>query len=146
MGQTKFKYLNRSGYSIYWNNSWDSKNNYKKNFINFYFLDLFLNKIFKDTLFVKDYFFKKNKYNNFINKFFLKNVLFLKKNYFFKNRIKLLKVFNSKIWILNYQNWIVINVYVYISKKKFYVNNIKKKKIIFTRKKKNKYLNKFDFL
>ena len=146
MGQTKFKYLNRSGYSIYWNNSWDSKNNYKKNFINFYFLDLFLNKIFKDTLFVKDYFFKKNKYNNFINKFFLKNVLFLKKNYFFKNRIKLLKVFNSKIWILNYQNWIVINVYVYISKKKFYVNNIKKKKNNLNPKKKNKYLNKFDFL
>ncbi len=145
MGQTKFKYINRSGYSIYWNNSWESKNNFKKSFINFYFLDIFLNKFFNDNLFVKDYFFKKNKSFNFNKNYFSKNILFLKKKYIIKKKLKNLKIFNSKIWILNYQNWIIIKIYIYVTKYN-YISNIKKKKIIFSKKKYNNYLKKFDFL
>ena len=115
MGQTKFKILNRSGYSIYWNNSWESKKNYKKKFINFLFLELFLEKVFNDSLFVQDYFFVKNK-SNFKCNFLTKNIIFLKKLNIFKNNFKKLKVFNSKIWILKYQNWVIVNVYVYTIK------------------------------
>jgi hypothetical protein len=145
MGQTKFKYLNRVGCGIFWNNSWESINNYKKNFINFYFLDLFLNKFFNDNLFIKDYFYKKKNNQCINNKFFYKNILFLKKKYNFKKKIKNIKIFNSKIWILNYQNWVIIKVYVYVTKYG-YINNVKKKKIIFSAKKYNKYLKKFDYL
>lgn len=145
MGQTKFKYINRSGYSIYWNNSWESKNNYKKNFINFYFLDIFLNKFFNDNLFLKNYFFRKKKIINFNKNFFSKNIIFLKKKYKIKKRFKNLRIFNSKIWILNYQNWIVVKTYIYIAKYN-YINTVKKKKIIFFRKKYNKYLKKFNYL
>ena len=140
MGQTKFKYLNRVGYSIYWNNSWESKHNYRKNFINFLFLDLFLNKILDDSFFVQDYFFKKN--NNTNN-----NIIFLKKLFFFKKKSKNLKIFNSKIWILKLQNWIIVNIFVYTTKKNVNnINNEKKKKIIFKKNKYNNYLGKFNFL
>ncbi len=146
MGQTKFKYLNRVGYSIYWNNSWESLNNFRKSFVKYFFLDLFLNKIFDDSFFVQDYFYLKNKYsnkNNFINN----NIFFLKKLFVFKKKFKNLKIFNSKIWILSYQNFIIINVYVYITKKNVNnINNEKKKKIILKKIKYNNYLNKFNFL
>lgn len=146
MGQTKFKILNRSGYSVYWNNSWESKKNYKKNFINFLFLELFLEKIFNDNLFVQDYFYIKNKLCSKYN-YLSKNIVFLKKLNIFKNNFKKLKVFNSKIWILKYQNWIVINVYVYIVKNTdISINTVKKKKIIYSNNKYSYYSNKFNFL
>ncbi len=147
MGQTKFKILNRSGYSVYWNNSWESKNNYKKNFINYFFLDLFLEKIFNDNLFVQDYFFIKNKQSlNKVN-YLYKNVIFLKKLHIFKNNFKKLKVFNSKIWILNYQSWVIVNVYTYILKNtNVSINTVKKKKIINNGQKYSFFLSKFNFL
>jgi hypothetical protein len=145
MGQTKFKVLNKVGYSIYWNNSWESKNNYKKNFINFFFLDLFLEKIFNDSLFVQDYFFLKNKFLNNKSDYLHKNISFLKKLNIFKNNFKKLKIFNSKIWILSYQNWIIVNVYTYTLKSN-YINTVKKKKNIINTKKYLRYSNKFNFL
>ena len=146
MGQTKFKVLNRSGYSIYWNNSWESKKNYKKNFINFLFLELFLEKIFNDSLFVQDYFYIKNKTvlkNNFLSK----NIIYLKKLNIFKNNLKNLKVFNSKIWVFKYQNWVIINVYTYTVKNTDVgINTVKKKKIFYFNSKYSCYSNKFNFL
>jgi hypothetical protein len=145
MGQTKFKVLNKAGYSIYWNNSWESKNNYKKNFINFYFLDLFLEKIFNDSLFTQDYFFLKNKFTQNKTNYLYKNIIFFKKINVFKNNFKKLKIFNSKIWILNYQGWIIVNVYTFIIKN-VDINTIKKKKNINNNFKYSRYSNKFNFL
>ena len=146
MGQTKFKILNRSGYSVHWNNSWESKKNYKKNFINFLFLELFLEKVFNDSLFVQDYFFIKNR-NNVKYNFLSKNIMFLKKLNVFKNNLKKLKIFNSKIWIFKYQNWVIINVYVYIVKNvDVSINSVKKKKIFYFNDKYLNYSNKFNFL
>lgn len=151
MGQTKFKVLNRSGYSMYWNNSWESKNNYKKNFINYFFLDLFLEKIFDDSLFMQDYFFIKNKQTADKKSYTHKNIVYLQKINEFKSNFKKLKVFNSKIWILNYQQWVVVNVYVYIVKRTTratYANiiNARKKKIINNKEKYQLFVNKFNFL
>lgn len=146
MGQTKFKILNRSGYSVHWDNSWESKKNYKKNFINFLFLELFLEKVFNDSLFVQDYFFIKNK-NTIKHNFLSKNIIFFKKLNVFKNNLKKLKIFNSKIWIFKYQNWIIINVYVYIIKNvDVSINSVKKKKIFYFNDKYSNYSNKFNFL
>ena len=146
MGQTKFKILNRSGYSVHWNNSWESKKNYKKNFINFLFLELFLEKVFNDSLFVQDYFFIKNR-NNVKYNFLSKNIMFLKKLNVFKNNLKKLNIFNSKIWIFKYQNWVIINVYVYIVKNvDVSINSVKKKKIFYFNDKYLNYSNKFNFL
>lgn len=148
MGQTKFKILNRSGYSVYWNNSWESKNNYKKKFVNYFFLDLFLEKIFNDSLFVQDYFFVKNKKSLNKKNYFYKNIIFLKKLNNFKNNFKQLKVFNSKVWIFNYQDWVIVNVYTYTVKdnNNISINTVKKKKIINNSKKYSYFSNKFNFL
>ena len=145
MGQTKFKILNRSGYSVHWNNSWESSKNYKKNFTNFLFLELFLEKIFNDNLFVQDYFFLKS--NSSKINFISQNLLYLKKINIFKSNYKKLKVLNSKIWILKYQNWVIVNIYVYIIKSSnLDINTVKKKKIIYSCDKYSNYLNKFNFL
>ena len=145
MGQTKFKILNRSGYSVHWNNSWESSKNYKKNFTNFLFLELFLEKIFNDNLFVQDYFFLKS--NSSKINFISQNLLYLKKINIFKSNYKKLKVLNSKIWILKYQNWFIVNIYVYIIKSSnLDINTVKKKKIIYSCDKYSNYLNKFNFL
>ena len=147
MGQTKFKVLNRSGYSIHWNNSWESKNNYKKNFVNYFFLDSFLKKVFNDNLFSQDYFFIKSKQTPNKKDYFFKNITFLKELNNFKNNFKKLKVFNSKIWILRYQNWIVVNVYTHTIKNvNVGVNTVKKKKIINNNQNYSIYSNKFNFL
>jgi hypothetical protein len=57
---------------------------------------LFLEKVFNDSLFVQDYFFIKNR-NNIKHNFLTKNLIFLKKLNVFKNNLKKLKIFNSKI-------------------------------------------------
>jgi hypothetical protein len=57
---------------------------------------LFLEKVFNDSLFVQDYFFIKNR-NNVKYNFLSKNIMFLKKLNVFKNNLKKLKIFNSKI-------------------------------------------------
>ena len=121
MAQSKFNVLNRTGYTIHWNNSWESFNNYSQNFINFFVLDLFLNNLLDDDLFSKDYFILKNL--NEKNK----NIFFIKKLYKIKLKYKKRKKFNSKIWILKFQNWIIIKVYVYITKILINVK-VKKKK------------------
>ena len=147
MGQTKFKILNRSGYSVHWDNSWESKNNYKKKFINYFFLDLFLERIFNDSLFVQYYFFVKNKQNLNKKNYTYKNVIFLKKLNNFKNKLKQLKVFNSKLWVFNYQDWVIVNVYTYTVKdNNIIINTVKKKKIINNSKKYSYFSNKFNFL
>jgi len=126
MGQTSLPALNRSGYYSFWDKSWDNQFKYQSFLIKFLYLESFFLKFFK-------------------NRFFLKKLLILKKNkkkkiYFFKNfaakPIKNLKkglgkldaqVCTSKIWVLKYQNWLVLNMYIYFpsvrfKKKSFFFN------------------------
>jgi hypothetical protein len=73
--------------------------------------------------------------------------MFLKKLNVFKNNLKKLNIFNSKIWIFKYQNWVIINVYVYIVKNvDVSINSVKKKKIFYFNDKYLNYSNKFNFL
>ena len=135
MAQSKFNVLNRTGYSINWNNSWESINNYSKNFINFFMVDLFLNNLLNDNLFSKDYFLiKKITEKN-------KNIFFLKKIYKIKLKNKKRKKFNSKVWILKFQNWIIIKVFIYMTK---FLINIKKTKKYIKINHLN-YMSKFNF-
>ena len=125
MGQTSLPVLNRSGYYSFWDKSWDNQFKYQSFLIKFLYLESFFLKFFK-------------------SRFFLKKLLILKKNrqkkiYFFKNfaakPIKNLKkglsklnaqVCTSKIWILKYQNWLVLSMYIYFPSVRF-----KKKSFLF---------------
>ena len=133
MGQTSLKYLNRVGYNVFWGNMWESKNNYSHNFIKFFFLDSFFNKILENG--VLNYFNFSNKkrfkhidytqsYKHFSNITY--SVDFYSQNHF--------NSFNSKLWLLSYQNWIITFMYIYFPVK------LKKNNKFFNVKNSNKLL------
>jgi hypothetical protein len=115
MGQTSLKYLNRAGYSLHWDKSWESRNVYGHTSIKIFFIDFFLTSFFKNNFLQKSSLFNKKltetktthsyTFFNFIS-FFNEPLKFFSYSNFFQ----------SKIWIFNYQNWIIINVYIYFPK------------------------------
>ena len=146
MGQTSLKYLNRVGYNMYWGGMWDSNNNYSSKFLKFFFLDLFFNKLLKSlSLKEKNYLLNKNINFKKTNSFFFFNSIFFKKQNITNN---FNNFFCSKLWILKYQNWVVIVTYLYspskvdISLKKGIFNFKKFKKL----KKLNKNIINYNFL
>lgn len=103
--------------------------------------------MFNDNLFTQDYFFIKSKQTPNKEDYTFKNITFLKKLNSFKNNFKKLRVFNSKIWILNYQGWVIVNVYTHVIKNVVTnVNTVKKKKIINNYNNYAFFSNKFNFL
>lgn len=147
MGQSSLKYLNRVGYSLHWDKNWESRNVYGHSFIKFFFVDFFFTNFFKNNFFKKYKFFdnKKNLKNKFLSSYNLCDSVA-----FFKKPLKFFvysNFFQSKIWVLNYQNWVVINVYIYFPKrlkrrKFFNTKNLSQ----LTQKKFDKYKNKYNFL
>jgi hypothetical protein len=136
MVQKNIPYINKSGYSMFWNSMWDNKNNYSKflqkdffikSFINYFLSDFLQNQfIFKSNLNKIDFVNIKNNYNlNFLDK--NKNYI----NLYLNNNYNL-DIYNSKIWLFKYQNWIIIYFFIfskinsYIFKKniKFNKNNL----------------------
>lgn len=136
MVQKNMPYINKSGYSMFWNSMWDSKNNYSKflqkdffikSFINYFLSDFLQNQfIFKLNLQKFDLNIIKNTYNlNFLenNKSYI--------NLYLKNNFNT-NLYNSKVWLFKYQNWIIIyffifskiNSYVFKKNVKFNKNNL----------------------
>lgn len=133
MAQTSLPILNRSGIFSYWNSMWDSQFNYPYYLTRFNFLDLFFLKFFKGSLFTF----------NFIK---LKHDDMNKKIFFFKNFKKKTKISNfnkntknyllnsSKLWILKFNNWLILSIYLFdssfkLKKKKKKINIKLKKKV-----------------
>jgi len=130
MVQKNMPYVNKSGYSMFWNSMWDSKNNYSKFLQTDFFIKSFINFFISDFL-----------QNQFIYKFNINNIEFelLKKNYnlnFLENKKNYINTylnnnFNpdihiSKIWLFRYHNWIIIYFFIF-SKTNSYIlkKNIK---------------------
>lgn len=122
MAQISIPMSNKVGYSMFWNSMWDSKINFSrslkediflKNFIPLIFNDKISSKILK-TLSFEDLN-KKNVFEKYNLHIRTKN---FKKNLFFKYISDLNKTnyFNSKIWVLKYQKWIIIYFFMYIPK------------------------------
>ena len=140
MGRVSMPIMNKTGYSMYWNSMWDDKINYSRSL--------------KDSIFIKDfiyvlfeggysYFFfldLKNceNNNNFLN--LKKKYSFHTKKIFKKNDIgsiisyKLIKKkknkfrpYLSKIWILNYQTWVVVYFYIYSFNLSIFFKRLKSK-------------------
>jgi len=135
MVQKSMPYVNKTGYSMFWNSMWDSKNNYSKflqkdffikSFIDFFLSDFVQNQfLFKLSL-------NKNNTNLLIFKQ-LYNLNFLEKNKKYIN-LYLNNNFNSdilisKIWFFRYQNWIILYFFIF-SKSNSYIfkKNLKIKK------------------
>ena len=117
MVQKNMPYINKSGYSMFWNSMWDSKNNYSKflqkdffikSFCNFFFSDFLQNQfIFKFNLNKINLINIKNNYNlNFLEK----NKTYI--NLYLNNNFNS-DIYNSKIWLFKYQNWIIVYFFIF---------------------------------
>ena len=147
MGQTSLKYLNRAGYSIHWDKSWESGNVYGHTSVKFFFIDFFLTSFFKNNPLKRNSLFKKNlKKIRLINSytFFNFTSFFNKPLEFFSYS----NFFQSKIWVFSYQNWIIINVYTYFPKllKRQRVVNTKNSFLTSTQKNYSKIHRNYNFI
>lgn len=145
MAQKSIPLMNKAGYSMYWNNMWDDKVNYSKNLNK----NIFFNDIF-DIILKNNNSYNYNNYN--YNYFRLSKIFF----FFFnkslnKNNLKPNKItkhnYNSKIWLLKLNNWVIIYSFIINSffKKNYKILFKKNKKVFDTFVYKNK-LNKINFL
>jgi hypothetical protein len=116
MGQISIPAANKSGYSMFWNSMWDSKHNYniflKQDIFIKSSLILFLNDYSSDKLF----FFLKSDSKKFFNKYLISD-LKLKKNINFNSYYNFIRnldnnndLFFSKLWLLRYQSWVILNI------------------------------------
>lgn len=152
MVQKNMPYINKSGYSMFWNSMWDDNINYSKNLQKDFFLKSFINFFFSDFIynqFINNY--KKNNFN--VNNFLVnhnfnilnKNIKFIKSymNLFCESYFVL-----SKIWLFKYQNWVVLYFYVFSKNNTFFKKNskiIRYKKSYLYNYLNNYYLNIFKF-
>jgi len=99
MGLKSLSKMNRLGVYDFWENSWESKILYKNYFFQIYTLQTLFSEIF--------------------NLFFFKYLFFLRFSKLgFKSYLKLelkakLILYFSRLWVLKYQNWLVLVFYYY---------------------------------
>lgn len=126
MVQKNMPYINKSGYSMFWNSMWDNKNNYSKFLQKDFFIKSFINFFFSDFLqnqFIYKIDFNKHNLWNISSNY---NLNYLENNInsinlFFKNNFNI-DIYNSKIWLFKYHNWIIIYFFVF-SKINSYIFN-----------------------
>jgi hypothetical protein len=116
MGRISSPCLNKVGYSMFWNSMWDDKHNFSKLLNEDEFLRVCIPLFFEDNL-SNDLvlYLKKSKFLD-LN---LKKYSIFSKGYKNINLYKYFKsekfyLFFSKIWILRYQGWIIIYIFLYI--------------------------------
>ena len=118
MVQKSNPYINKTGYSMFWNSMWDSKNNYSKNLQKDFFLKSFINFFFSDFIqnqfIFKFNFLKLNNYSVFFKNY---NLNFLNKdkkhlNYYLNNNFNT-DIYISKIWLFKYQNWVILYFFIF---------------------------------
>ena len=158
--------INRWGLNLFWYRFWynDKKNSLIVNQDNFFnklmLIYIHYGLLLPNNIFLNNYWFNISKKNNrsliedFSIKYFriieYKNkVLNEYKSYKIRNKLK--NLYFSKIWILRYQNWLIINFYCFQPlSKKTNKNNIHKKSLDFylpekKQKKLTIYRTKFNF-
>lgn len=147
MVQKNIPYLNKSGYSMFWNSMWDNKNNYSKYLQKDFFIKSFINSFFSDYLFNQFFYkFKKTDFNiSSINNNYNFNILNKNNSYIYNyidsNSYSYINV--SKIWLFKYQNWVVIYFYIFSKENSFFLNknNFSENNICFYNYLNNYYVN-----
>jgi len=135
--------INRWGLNLFWYNFWFNDKTVplitqQNIFINkFIYIYVKFGLLHNKNIFINKYWYKNNKFNyneisdNFSLKYFrlieYKSKIFNQnKKYKIRNQLK--NIYFSKLWILRYQNWLILNLYSYkpINKKKKQLINYKK--------------------
>jgi hypothetical protein len=130
MGQISIPASNKSGYSMFWNSMWDSKHNYNVFLKQDIFIKSSLVLFFSDYSSDKLFFFLKSDSRNKFRRYKINNIKNKKKlnfssYYNFVRNSNNSDIFFSKLWLLRYQSWVILNISVF----SFFKNEILKKKL-----------------
>lgn len=119
MGQISIPASNKSGYSMFWNSMWDSKHNYNVFLKQDIFIKSSLVLFFSDYSSDKLFFFLKSDSRNKFKKYRINNVK-NKKKFSFNLYYKFIRnignnndIFFSKLWLLRYQSWVILNISIF---------------------------------
>lgn len=127
MGNMGNPLINRWGVNLFWYNFWFVDKNYhlliKQDTILSKLIYIFLNYgiLLPKNIFTNKYwFYRKFDFKNYFNyhntKYFrivnFKNATTNVSSFYF-NRMKLKNIYQGKLWILRYQNWLIINYYCF---------------------------------
>jgi hypothetical protein len=114
MGQINLPILNRVGYYNHWDSIWDNQYNYRKEFSKDIFLKNILILILDDRVLYSSFFnsnkfnisnFNKNlKFSTFLDNYKVNFTILAKKN---------LPFFHSRIWYIQYQEWLLVSLFIY---------------------------------
>jgi len=117
MSRTSIPSMNKSGYSMFWNSMWDDKIHYNRFLKEDIFIKSFLGYFISDkpSIFLYSYkFCDEDDMLFLIEKYKLPIKVDAKGNlYKFLKSQNSLKFFLSKIWIIRYQQWVIIYFYTY---------------------------------
>lgn len=114
MAQTNLPMLSRTGSHMFWDSSWDNSFVFNRELINSLFLKKFFELVFVDnilncSIFKAKLFLKNKKTPGFLE---LKKFSYTSdKNY--KSKKLISKVLTSKLWLLKYQGWLVLTIFIY---------------------------------
>ena len=135
--------INRWGLNLFWYNFWFNDKStslitQQSLFINkFIYIYVKFGLLHKKNIFINKYWYKNNNFNykNIIEEFSLKYFRIIEykskifnqnKKYKIRNHLK--NTYFSRLWVLRFQNWLILNLYTYkpINKKKKKIINFKK--------------------
>lgn len=116
MGRISSPSLNKAGYSMFWNSMWDDKHNFSNLINEDEFLRISIPLIFEDNYANDLISYLKDKKLSFE---VLQDYEIFSKNLNCNKLVKLVKsekfdLFVSKSWILRYQGWIILYIFVYL--------------------------------
>ena len=130
MGQVTLPTLNRKGFSSVWENQWDSKLNYTLHLNQDMFLKKFFKLFFRNWISHNEMFFnKKIKFKKFIRFSKLNKSVTSKKEvqkYLSNYKNKKFTYNVSKLFLIRYENWLLLYMYIYVPK--VWTDRLNKKK------------------
>jgi len=153
LGQINFPALNKVGYFLLWDSVWEDFFNYKQLLTADIFLKNLIYLLFSDYIMFSNYFLS-NKYFYFLIN---SNSVFFNKYKNFNDLIKFFKkqslrtspVYFGKVWFIQFQNWILISLYIYKPLIKKIIANKETQLVnshyFFKIKNKSNFFNKFKF-
>lgn len=130
MGQISIPAANKSGYSMFWNSMWDSKHNYNIFLKQDIFIKSSLILFFSDYSSDKLFFFLKSDSRNKFKKYninIIRNKRKINFNLYYKffRNVNNNDIFFSKLWLLRYQSWVILNISIFC----FFKEEVFKKKL-----------------
>ena len=117
MGQVNLPILNRAGFFSFWDSVWEDFFNYQRAFREDIFAKKLLSFLLFDQILFSNFFLSLN-YFFLIKKisrpFFInyKNYTELTK-FFKKQAVKTSPIYFSKLWVIKFQKWVLLSIYLY---------------------------------